>query len=73
MLAALLSTTLATAAARGQAVPAPVVQPGESADDARLKQLFYNSDESSLKRHPIEAVFRGDLRYADRFLSLIHI
>ncbi|KQN13289.1 MULTISPECIES: DUF885 domain-containing protein [unclassified Sphingomonas] len=67
MLAALLSTTLATAAARGQAVPAPVVQPGESADDARLKQLFYNSDESSLKRHPIEAVFRGDLRYADRF------
>ncbi len=36
-------------------------------DDARLKQLFYNSDESSLKRHPIEAVFRGDLRYADRF------
>ncbi len=43
------------------------MQPGESADDARLKQLFYNSDESSLKRHPIEAVFRGDLRYADRF------
>ena len=67
MLAALLSTTLATAAARGQAVPEPVVQPGESADDARLKQLFYNSDESSLKRHPIEAVFRGDLRYADQF------
>ena len=67
MLAALLSTTLATAAARGQAVPAPVVQPGESADDARLKQLFYNSDEASLERHPIEAVFRGDLRYADRF------
>ena len=67
MLAALLSTTPATAAARGQALPAPVVQPGESADDARLKQLFYNSDESSLKRHPIEAVFRGDLRYADQF------
>ncbi len=67
MLAALLSTTLATAAARGQAVPEPVVQPGESADDARLKQLFYNSDEASLERHPIEAVFRGDLRYADQF------
>jgi uncharacterized protein (DUF885 family) len=66
MLAALLSTTLATAAARGQAVPAPVVQPGESAEDARLKQLFYNSDEASLERHPLEAVFRGDLRYADR-------
>ncbi len=67
MLAALLSTTLATAAARGQAVPEPVVQPGESADDARLKHLFYNSDEASLERHPIEAVFRGDLRYADQF------
>jgi uncharacterized protein (DUF885 family) len=67
MLAALLSTTLATAAATGQALPAPVVQPGESADDARLKQLFYESDEASLERHPIEAVFRGDLRYADRF------
>lgn len=53
MLAALLSTTLATVAARGQAVPAPVVQPGESGGDARLKQLFYDSDEASLERHPI--------------------
>ena len=65
VIAALLSTTLATAAT-AQALPPPVAQPGESKDDARLKQLFYDSDEASLKRNPVEAIFRGDLRYADR-------
>ena len=66
LLAALLSTTIGNAAATAQALPPPVAQPGESKDDARLKQLFYDSDEASLKRNPVEAIFRGDLRYADR-------
>lgn len=32
----------------------------------QLKQLFKDSDEAQLKRQPIFALFRGDLRYADR-------
>ena len=32
----------------------------------RLHALFRESDESNLKRNPISAMFRGDLRYADR-------
>jgi uncharacterized protein (DUF885 family) len=36
------------------------------APDAALKRLFAESDEASLKRNPLNAIFRGDLRYADR-------
>ena len=49
-----------------QALPPPVAQAGDSAEDMKLKQLFYQSDEAGLKRNPISAIFRGDLRYADR-------
>lgn len=50
------------------AVAAPVqAAPAEAQTaDARLKQLFTDSDEANLKRNPISALFRGDLRYADR-------
>ena len=44
--------------------PAPVVVQ-KSAHD-RLFDLFKASDEDSLKRNPLNALFRGDLRYADR-------
>ena len=44
-------------------VAAPV--PEKSAHD-RLFELFKASDEASLKRNPLNAIFRGDLRYADR-------
>ena len=44
------------------AAPAVVEQ---SAHD-RLFDLFKASDEASLKRNPLNALFRGDLRYADR-------
>ena len=33
---------------------------------AALWQLFKDSDEANLKRNPLEALFRGDLRYADQ-------
>ena len=49
-----------------QALPPPAPMPGDSAEDAKLKKLFYDSDEASLKRNPVSAIFRGDLRYADR-------
>src|SRR4051812_37240824 len=37
----------------------------QSAHD-QLFQLFKDSDEANLKRNPLNAIFRGDLRYADR-------
>ncbi|HEY4070041.1 MAG TPA: DUF885 domain-containing protein [Sphingomicrobium sp.] len=45
--------------------PAPATAAQASAHD-RLFQLFKDSDEANLKRNPIGALFRGDLRYADR-------
>ena len=46
-----------------ESVAAPV--PEKSAHD-RLFDLFKASDEASLQRNPLNAIFRGDLRYADR-------
>ena len=50
-----------------QAAAAPAAQ--QSAHD-RLFQLFKDSDEASLKRNPLQALFRGDYRYADRLGDL---
>jgi uncharacterized protein (DUF885 family) len=52
-----------TAAAAPEPAAAPV--PQKSAHD-RLFELFKASDEASLQRNPINAIYRGDLRYADR-------
>ena len=46
----------------------PVSQ--QSAHD-RLFKLFKDSDEANLKRNPISAIFRGDMRYADRLGDFI--
>jgi uncharacterized protein (DUF885 family) len=51
--------------------PAPAAEPVSAAAttdsaDARLTRLFHDSDEAMLQRNPIQALFRGDLRYADR-------
>jgi uncharacterized protein (DUF885 family) len=50
------------ASAAGPAAP-PVEE--KSAHD-RLFELFKASDEAYLQRNPVQALFRGDLRYADR-------
>jgi uncharacterized protein (DUF885 family) len=47
------------------AEPAATPAPEKSAHD-RLFELFKASDEASLQRNPLNAIFRGDLRYADR-------
>ena len=52
-----------TVAPAAEPVAAPV--PQKSAHD-RLFELFKASDEASLQRNPLNAIFRGDLRYADR-------
>ncbi|UVO49975.1 DUF885 domain-containing protein [Sphingomonas sp. SUN019] len=64
-LALLLLASTATPAV-AQQVPPPVAMPGDGPEDAKLKTLFHESDEASLKRNPISGIFRGDLRYADR-------
>lgn len=64
----LIAAFLSTAAASGavaQALPPPVALPGDGPEDMKLKRIFYDSDEASLKRNPVEGIFRGDLRYAD--------
>ncbi|MEX6724649.1 DUF885 domain-containing protein [Parapedomonas caeni] len=48
------------------AVAAPAVAP-QPAPGERLKALFANSDEADLKLSPLNALFRGDMRYADQF------
>ena len=58
LLASIAPTTLASpVAAQTSAKPDAAAQ---------LKALFAESDEATLKRNPINALFRGDMRYADR-------
>ena len=56
------ATLPAQAAPPTPAAPAPVASPA----DTQLLKLFHDSDEASLQRNPINALYRGDLRYADR-------
>jgi uncharacterized protein (DUF885 family) len=49
------------------ASPANAQAPVTKADPAaELKKLFADSDEDSLRRNPVNALFRGDMRYADK-------
>lgn len=47
------------------AAPAAQAAQAETAHD-RMFAIFAAADEASLKRNPLSALFRGDLRYADR-------
>ena len=64
------ATAPASAPVAAQAAVAPVEAvppaPAESEHD-KLFSLFKASDEATLQRNPLNALFRGDLRYADRF------
>jgi uncharacterized protein (DUF885 family) len=40
-------------------------------ESQRLAALFAADDEANLKRNPLNAMFRGDMRYADRFGDFI--
>ena len=53
-----------------EAAPVAPAEPQVSAHD-RLFQLFKASDEANLRRNPLNALSRGDLRYADRFGDFI--
>ena len=58
-------------AATAQTPPAPAPAQAEAQTPAaRLHRLFQDSDEASLRRNPISAIFRGDYRYADQLGDL---
>ena len=55
-----MQPSLPASAAAQQAATQP------SATDAALLKLFHDSDEGSLRRNPLNGIYRGDMRYADR-------
>ncbi|MBN8819417.1 MAG: DUF885 domain-containing protein [Sphingomonas sp.] len=63
--ALLLAATSLTLPAFSQ-TPAPAAASAQQTEDQTLFALFAASDEASLQRNPLNALFRGDLRYADR-------
>jgi len=65
--ASLLPLVIPSVADSQPASAPPAMQ--QSAHD-RLFQLFKESDEASLRRNPLQALFRGDMRYADRLGEL---
>jgi uncharacterized protein (DUF885 family) len=62
--ATLLAAPIAATPALAQPA-APAAEPAQTEHD-KLFALFAKSDEDSLKRNPLSALFRGDTRYADR-------
>ncbi|NNE65031.1 MAG: DUF885 domain-containing protein, partial [Pyrinomonadaceae bacterium] len=50
------------------AIPTTVIPNDEG---KKLHKVFAESDEAQLKRNPIFALFRGDMRYANRFGDFI--
>ncbi len=70
--ALLLASVAAQTMAQAPVAPATAA----TSADARLRQLFHDSDEGSLRRNPVQALFRGDMRYADQlgdFFSDAHL
>jgi uncharacterized protein (DUF885 family) len=62
---ALLSLQIA-GPVHGQTAKAAAPAAATQSEGARLKALFAADDEASLKRNPLSALFRGDMRYADQ-------
>jgi|tagenome__1003787_1003787.scaffolds.fasta_scaffold20969911_2 uncharacterized protein (DUF885 family) len=63
---ALAFAASASAQAPVAAPTASAAVPAQQSAHDRLFQLFKESDEASLKRNPLNAILRGDMRYADR-------
>ena len=65
------ATTTAEAPAASRAAEPTAAPAATASEHERLVALFRESDEASLKRNPVNAIFRGDLRYADRLGDFI--
>jgi uncharacterized protein (DUF885 family) len=68
---ALSACAAATAEPVQTAAAAPPAAAPADDEGARLARLFRDSDEGGLKRNPVGALFRGDMRYADRIGDFI--
>ena len=66
-LAALLAVAAAGAVAPGDAATGQAAASDAGAASAQLRTLLAESDEATLRRNPMQALYRGDPRYADRF------
>ena len=66
-LAALALPSVADARADRAQADKTAAGPMVETPSAKLAQLFIASDEANLQRNPLQALFRGDTRYADRF------
>ncbi|WP_332811017.1 DUF885 domain-containing protein [Sphingomonas sp.] len=62
---------LASAPALAQP-PSTALTTNAQTQAARLRALFAASDEAMLKRNPLQALFRGDMRYASQFGDFIN-
>jgi uncharacterized protein (DUF885 family) len=58
---------IATAALAVPSVASAQTQASTQSEGAKLRKLFTDTDEAGMKRNPIQALFRGDPRYADQF------
>lgn len=67
---AALIAAVAPAAIAQNSAPVPAAEAG-IAEGQKLKALFAADDEAQLKRNPLGALFRGDMRYADRLGDFI--
>jgi uncharacterized protein (DUF885 family) len=65
LLAAATIALLAGAAPPSHHVPVPAA--AHMSEGQKLAKLFHDSDEAELRRNPLQALFRGDLRYAGQF------
>lgn len=68
---ALLAVTLLTGVPAHVVADTPTAVVNTTSPHARLFSLFAASDEGSLKRNPVQALLRGDMRYADQFGDFI--
>jgi len=66
LIACLLAGLLAGCATAPAPPPEAAAEAPQATASQALAALFRNSDEASLKRNPLQATARGDLRYADR-------
>ena len=64
--AALLATSALAVPALAQTTTTSTVPPAVQSERDRMFAIFAADDEANLKRNPLSALFRGDLRYADR-------
>jgi uncharacterized protein (DUF885 family) len=70
LLLASIAGAMTLSACATSAPPAPAADaasPAPAEANSALTALFHESDEAALRRNPLNALFRGDLRYADRF------